>query len=153
LFSNTLNLCSSLSVIDQVPHPHKTTGKLWSKSYTLIFKFLDRIRKEKCAIHNHFNVSSVHKERSFCLPPPFPACRFPWPRFSLLYVITEVITDMALAYVFTCQEKRNCLAQSTSLQLLLEIEPLRSIRFSFLYHFLVLEPNSSRGSLYCRRDI
>jgi hypothetical protein len=26
LFSNTLNLCSSLSVEDQVLHPHKTTG-------------------------------------------------------------------------------------------------------------------------------
>jgi hypothetical protein len=28
LFSNTLSLCSSLSVTDQVPHPHKTTTQL-----------------------------------------------------------------------------------------------------------------------------
>jgi len=28
LFSNTLNLCSSLSVRDKVSHPHKTTGKI-----------------------------------------------------------------------------------------------------------------------------
>jgi hypothetical protein len=27
LFSNTLSLCSSLSVRDQVSHPYKTTGK------------------------------------------------------------------------------------------------------------------------------
>jgi uncharacterized membrane protein len=28
LFSNTLNLCSSLNVRDQVSHPYKTTGKI-----------------------------------------------------------------------------------------------------------------------------
>jgi hypothetical protein len=28
LFSNTLGLCSSLSVRDQVSHPYKTTGKI-----------------------------------------------------------------------------------------------------------------------------
>jgi hypothetical protein len=28
LFSNTLSLCSSLSVTDQVSHPHKTTTQL-----------------------------------------------------------------------------------------------------------------------------
>jgi hypothetical protein len=28
LFSNTLSLCSSLSVRDQVPHPYKTTGRI-----------------------------------------------------------------------------------------------------------------------------
>jgi hypothetical protein len=28
LLSNTLSLCSSLSVTDQVPHPHKTTTQL-----------------------------------------------------------------------------------------------------------------------------
>jgi hypothetical protein len=30
LFSNTLNLCSSLIVRDQVSHPYKTTGKIYS---------------------------------------------------------------------------------------------------------------------------
>jgi hypothetical protein len=29
LFSDTLSLCSSLSVRDQVSHPYKITGKLW----------------------------------------------------------------------------------------------------------------------------
>jgi hypothetical protein len=38
LFSNTLNLCSSLSVRDQVSHPYKTTGKI-IVSYILIFMF------------------------------------------------------------------------------------------------------------------
>jgi hypothetical protein len=28
LFSNTLSLCSSLSVRDQVSHPYKTTGRI-----------------------------------------------------------------------------------------------------------------------------
>jgi hypothetical protein len=28
LFSNTLNLCSSLNVRDQISHPYKTTGKI-----------------------------------------------------------------------------------------------------------------------------
>jgi hypothetical protein len=38
LFSNTLNLCASLSARDQVSHPYKTTGKI--VLYILIFKFL-----------------------------------------------------------------------------------------------------------------
>jgi hypothetical protein len=42
LFLNTLNLCSSLSVRDQVSHPYKTRGKI-TVSYILMFKFLERI--------------------------------------------------------------------------------------------------------------
>jgi len=37
LFSDTLNLCSSLSVRDQYLYPYKTRGKI--VSYILIFKF------------------------------------------------------------------------------------------------------------------
>jgi hypothetical protein len=37
LFSNTLSLCSSLSVRDQISHPYKTTGKT-TALYTLIFR-------------------------------------------------------------------------------------------------------------------
>jgi hypothetical protein len=33
LFSNTLSLCSSLNVRDQVSHPYKTTGKVYSFIY------------------------------------------------------------------------------------------------------------------------
>ena len=40
LFSNTLSLCSSLNVSDQVSHPYKTTGKI-TVLYILIFIFLD----------------------------------------------------------------------------------------------------------------
>jgi len=39
LFSNTLNLRSSLNVRDKVSHPYKTTGKI-IVLYILIFKFL-----------------------------------------------------------------------------------------------------------------
>jgi hypothetical protein len=46
LFSNTLYLCSSLSMTDQVSYPYKTTGKIIF-SYILIFKFLERIREDK----------------------------------------------------------------------------------------------------------
>jgi hypothetical protein len=44
LFSNTLNLCSSLSVRDQISPPYQTPGKIMVL-YILIFKFLDIILK------------------------------------------------------------------------------------------------------------
>jgi hypothetical protein len=48
LFSNTLSLCSSLSVRDQVSHPYKTTGKI-TVLYTLIFVFLDsNVEDKRC---------------------------------------------------------------------------------------------------------
>jgi hypothetical protein len=43
LFTNTLNLCSSLNVRDQVSHPYKTTGKSLIL-YILIDTFLDNRR-------------------------------------------------------------------------------------------------------------
>jgi hypothetical protein len=46
LFSNTLSLCSSLGVRDQVSHPYKTTDKIMIL-YILIFKFLERRQKDK----------------------------------------------------------------------------------------------------------
>jgi hypothetical protein len=41
LFSNTLNLHSSLSVKDQVPNPYKTAGEI-IVFYILIFKVLEK---------------------------------------------------------------------------------------------------------------
>jgi hypothetical protein len=46
LFSNTLSLCSSLSVRDQVLHPYKTTGRI-TVLYMLTFTFLDSRRDDR----------------------------------------------------------------------------------------------------------
>jgi hypothetical protein len=46
LFSNTLSLCSSLNVRDQVSHPYKTTSRIMVL-YILTFNFLDNRREGK----------------------------------------------------------------------------------------------------------
>jgi hypothetical protein len=46
LFSNTLALCSSCNVRDQVSHPCKTAGKILI-SYILIFVFLDSMTEDE----------------------------------------------------------------------------------------------------------
>jgi hypothetical protein len=48
LFSNTLSLCSSINVRDQVSHPYRTTGKIIiSCRCILIFTFLNTRREDK----------------------------------------------------------------------------------------------------------
>jgi hypothetical protein len=46
LFSNTIILCSSLNVRDQVSHPYRTTGKI-TLFIILIFKFLNSREEDK----------------------------------------------------------------------------------------------------------
>ena len=55
LFSNTLSLCSSLNVSDQVSHPYKTTGKI-IVLYILIFY---------CLLPNFNNVTIINNDREF----------------------------------------------------------------------------------------
>src|SRR5215468_4846925 len=46
LFSNTISLCFSLNVSDQVSHPYKTRGRIMVL-YILIFKILDSNLEDK----------------------------------------------------------------------------------------------------------
>jgi hypothetical protein len=46
LFSNTLSLCSSLNIRDQVSHPYRTTGKI-IVLYIPIFMFFYSRREDK----------------------------------------------------------------------------------------------------------
>jgi hypothetical protein len=46
LFSNTLSLCSTLNVRDQVSKPYRTAGKIIAL-YSLIFMFLDSRREDE----------------------------------------------------------------------------------------------------------
>jgi hypothetical protein len=63
LFSNTLSLCSSLNVRDQVWHPYKTTGKI-TVLYILTFTFVDRRRKLKLCKKTTDAYCKNHKEPS-----------------------------------------------------------------------------------------
>ena len=57
LFSNTLSLCSSLNVSNNVTHPHTTTGKI-TVLYTLIFIFSDSKLEYKrfCTVELQVNI-------------------------------------------------------------------------------------------------
>jgi hypothetical protein len=46
LLSNTLSLCSSLNVRDQVSHPYRTTGKI-IVLYVLVFTLFDSRREDR----------------------------------------------------------------------------------------------------------
>ena len=57
LFSNTLNLCFSLNVRDQISQPHNTTGNI-IVSYVLTFSFLESRRDDKIFSSEHLLRSS-----------------------------------------------------------------------------------------------
>ena len=61
LFSNTLSLCSSLNVSDQVSHPYRTTGKI-IVLYILVLNFSIADWKTKDSAPN----DSKHSLASFC---------------------------------------------------------------------------------------
>ena len=67
LFSNTLSLCSSRNVSDQVSHPHKTTGKI-TVLYILIFKFFGW---QDLLIHDLKFFSLEHADENIYVPFDF----------------------------------------------------------------------------------
>jgi len=67
LFSNTLILCSSLDVTDQLSHPDKTTGKIIVLFY-LNFIFLDSKPEDKRFCTDWFQASP---ESTNCIQPIF----------------------------------------------------------------------------------
>jgi hypothetical protein len=106
LFSNNLNLCSFLSVRDQVSHPSKTLSKIFLL-YNLIFQFLERRREYKCSEPNgnqHFQIyvfeimrseNNIPSVAEISLPVmlyvqlPLGSIHTPW-RSSVLTVIVSV---------------------------------------------------------------
>jgi hypothetical protein len=75
LFSNTLSLCSSLSVRDQVSHPHKTCRIM--VLYTVTFTFLDSRWEDKKTLNRMVASILYHIFKRpirylYALPLPFP---------------------------------------------------------------------------------
>jgi hypothetical protein len=67
LFSNTLGLCFSLNVTDQVSHPHRTTGNI-IVLYILIFIFLGSRREGAYTLLYFLLISSLFEELSVIRP-------------------------------------------------------------------------------------
>jgi hypothetical protein len=61
LFSKTFSPCCSLTVRDQVSHPHETTGRI-TLFYILIFTFLESRREDKRVLTECSNI--LHKTTS-----------------------------------------------------------------------------------------
>jgi hypothetical protein len=83
LFSNTLGLCSSLNVIDQVSHPYKTTGKIMVL-YILRFKFL----------------GSTLEDKRFCTE-----WQHAFPNFNLLLISSLLIQNIKQNFRVTYREE------------------------------------------------
>jgi len=63
LFSDTLYLCSSLIVTDQVSHPHRKQVKLWFYKV----KYLERRREDKRLNRLETNISRIQSALNFFL--------------------------------------------------------------------------------------
>ena len=132
LFSNTLSLCFSLNVSDQVPHPSKSTGRI-IVLYTLIFKFLDS-RQEDCGLARTYISLSVTVSYT-CIV----AC---------CVVVCSFLTAVCLYYDVKC-----ILAFLRATYGDWERETDRAQQFFFIFS-AVLKPQRNRSSLtFCHQSV
>jgi hypothetical protein len=73
LFANTLNLCSSLNVGDQVSHPYKTVGKI-KMLYILILFFRQRTGRQKILNWMIPGIPRIHSALNFFVNAIFVWC-------------------------------------------------------------------------------
>jgi hypothetical protein len=117
LFSNTLSLCSSLNVRDQVSHPYRTTGKivvLYVTSYSQypILHVFQKLVFHYCKRNNP--ESRVHKT---CSLPQSISWLYIY--FPLIYQISEIFqkgsSTVDLLYLVQTRGQKE-LSQTDSLQ-------------------------------------
>jgi hypothetical protein len=134
LFSNTLSLCSSLNVREQVPHPYRTIFKI-IVLYILIFVFRQQTRGQKVLDQMVASITGVQSPLNFLrglFPSGIPTKTFM--HFSSMRVACPV------CIIFLDWSSYYCLLRSPSLHNILQLlSPFPSY---------ALGPNILVGSLF-----
>jgi hypothetical protein len=73
LFSNILNLCSSLNVRDQVSHPYRTTGNIILLYSLILCFFLYQTRRQKVLDRMLASITRIQSHPTFFLNQ-IPTC-------------------------------------------------------------------------------